>query len=407
MENQLNKYWFYLEPSVFIFNKGNNVLFYDSDSKCRVLCSKNHKIESFVNSLLQLDNLYGICLFDSDLKDDEISNLINNLRKQYMADLLPAAEVNPIVIPPVMKCHTDQRSEMQKTEMMPLLNELTFYVNGSCQQECAHCKDYLHQFGFCHKNKEELNFIEIKELIHKVLATITTLKLNFNGGNIFHYTQINELLAHLQETQIKSNIYVHYLNWDSSFYKQISLCNIYTHIYVTPPINWEVIQSISTKYKDISERIKFIFVVENEDEFENLPYKIEELSINKYFIFPFYNGSNISFFENYVYTKEEDLFENGPSKREVYKRQLINLNDMGKLIISSDGYYFSNMNFPALGKITEHITQIISKEWNKDNVWKRIRKAKPCTECVYQYLCPSPSNYELVINKSNLCNIKI
>lgn len=406
MKNHSNKYWFYLEPSVFIFNKEKNVLFYDSDSKCRVLCSKNNKIEFLVNSLLQLDNLYGISLGDSDLEDDELSNLINSLRKQYMADLLPSTEINPVVVPPVMKCHVDQRNEIQNIDVMPLLNELTLYVNGSCQQECEHCKEYIHQFGFCHKNKEELNFLEIKELIHNILATITTLKLNFNGGNIFRYSQINELLKHLKETQINSSIYVHYLNWDSSFYKLISQCNIYTHIYVTSPINWEAIQSIFLQYKDIPERIKFIFAAEDEDEFESLQYKIKELNINKYSVFPFYNGYNKPFFESYVYIKEDDLTETDPSKRDIYKRQLINLNDMGKLIISSDGYYFSNMNYPALGKTTEHITQIICKEWNEGKVWKRTRKETPCTECVYQYLCPSPSNYELVINKPNLCTIK-
>lgn len=27
-------------------------------------------------------------------------------------------------------------------------------------------------------------------------------------------------------------------------------------------------------------------------------------------------------------------------------------------------------------------------------------------DCIYQWLCPSPSNYELVIGQPNLCHIK-
>lgn len=407
MKNESSKYWFYLEPSVFIFSKGDKVLFYDSDLKSKVLCNKNDKIESLVCSLLELDNLYGMGLANSDLEDDEVSKLIKNLREQYMADLLPFAGVNPpVVIPPVMKCHADQRSEMQETEVMPLLNELTFYLNGACLQECVHCKDYLHQLGFCYKNKEELKFREVKDLLHKVLATTPTLKLNFMGGNIFCYTKINELLTHLYQTQTKSNIYVHYLNWDSSFYNQLALCNIYTHIDVTFPVDWNIIKDISIQHEGRPKRIKFRFVVENEEEFEILQYKIQELGIERFSIVPFYNNHNYTFFEKYVYTTEEDLSNDMPSKNDIYKRQLINLNDMGKLIISSDGYYFSNMNFPALGKTTEPIAQIISKEWNRGKVWKRIRKETPCTECLYQYLCPSPSNYELILNRPNLCNIK-
>lgn len=406
MKNESSKYWFYLEPSVFIFSRGDKVLFYDSDLKSKVLCNKTDKIESLIQSLLELDNMYGMGLNDSDLKDNEMSELIKCLREQFMADLLPFSGVNPVVIPPVMKCHADQRSVMQETEVMPLLNELTFYLNGTCLQKCVHCKDYLHQFSFCCKNKEELNIREVKGLLHKVLATTPTLKLNFNGGNIFRYTQINELLTHLHQTQTKSNIYVHYLNWDFSFYNQLASCNIFTHIYVTFPVDWEKIKEISIQHKNSSERIKFRFVVENEEEFEVVQYKIDKEGIEKFSIAPYYNNHNISFFKKYVFTEEEELSEDMPCKRDIYKRQLINLNDMGKLIISSDGYYFSNMNFSALGKTTDPVAQIISNEWNKGKAWKRIRQEKPCSECVYQYLCPSPSNYELILNRPNLCNIK-
>lgn len=218
------------ETHQFIYEEFGKIpeihLMNDSYLKSKVLCSKTDKIESIVRPLLELDNLYGIGLCDSDLKDDGISNLISDPRQQYMADLLPFTEVNPVVIPPVMKCHADQRSEMQET-----------------------------------------------------------------------------------------------------------------------------IKDISIQHKDRPERIKFRFVVENEEEFEILQYKIEELGLEKFSVVPFYNGHNISFFEKCIYIREDDLSEDMPDKRDIYKRQLINLNDMGKLFISSDGQYFSNMNFPALGRI--------------------------------------------------------
>jgi uncharacterized protein len=39
--------------------------------------------------------------------------------------------------------------------------------------------------------------------------------------------------------------------------------------------------------------------------------------------------------------------------------------------------------------------------------WVRVRNQKPCVDCIYQWLCPSPSNYEIVIRKPNLCHIII
>lgn len=121
---------------------------------------------------------------------------------------------------------------------------------------------------------------------------------------------------------------------------------------------------------------------------------------------PFYNKCNKSFFENYVFIDEEDLINERPRKIDVFKRQYINLNNVGKLIISSDGHYFSNLNFPTLGNIDESIAQIINKEWSMGKAWKLTRTQQPCTDCIYQYLCPSPSNYEIVFNKNNLCKLK-
>ena len=36
----------------------------------------------------------------------------------------------------------------------------------------------------------------------------------------------------------------------------------------------------------------------------------------------------------------------------------------------------------------------------------RVRDFTPCKDCIYQWLCPSPSNYEIVIGRSNLCYVK-
>lgn len=46
------------------------------------------------------------------------------------------------------------------------------------------------------------------------------------------------------------------------------------------------------------------------------------------------------------------------------------------------------------------------KEMMTNDNWRRLRKnISICENCVYNFLCPDPSNYELVIGKNNLCNI--
>jgi pseudo-rSAM protein len=93
--------------------------------------------------------------------------------------------------------------------------------------------------------------------------------------------------------------------------------------------------------------------------------------------------------------------------KDFFSRQVINIYDFGKISIMSNGDVYANLNHPALGNIyTDNIYEIINKEVDEGKSWFRIRNQEPCTNCVYQWLCPSPSNYEIAIGRPNLCHVK-
>ena len=72
-----------------------------------------------------------------------------------------------------------------------------------------------------------------------------------------------------------------------------------------------------------------------------------------------------------------------------------------------NGDVYANLNHPLLGNIyVDSILEIVHREIDKGLSWFRIRNQGPCNGCVYQWLCPSPSNYEMEIGKSNLCHVK-
>jgi len=52
------------------------------------------------------------------------------------------------------------------------------------------------------------------------------------------------------------------------------------------------------------------------------------------------------------------------------------------------------------------LINIIEKELIENTTWCVIRNKTHCYNCIYQFLCPSISGYEWVINKNNLCKIK-
>ena len=60
-----------------------------------------------------------------------------------------------------------------------------------------------------------------------------------------------------------------------------------------------------------------------------------------------------------------------------------------------------------IGKLTGRASNTIRNELKRGTSWRRTRDSLPvCKECLCKYLCPSPSNYELAIGKSNLCHVK-
>jgi pseudo-rSAM protein len=72
-----------------------------------------------------------------------------------------------------------------------------------------------------------------------------------------------------------------------------------------------------------------------------------------------------------------------------------------------NGDTYANINYPSLGNIATHsIHEMLYKEMNEGKSWFRIRDQAPCNNCVYQWLCPSPSNYEMAIGRPNLCHVK-
>ena len=87
-------------------------------------------------------------------------------------------------------------------------------------------------------------------------------------------------------------------------------------------------------------------------------------------------------------------------------RQKLNIQDFGRLTVMTDGKVYANPNHSAIGHIGETPHALVYREITEGNSWLRIRDQKPCCDCIYQWLCPSPSHYEDVIGKPNLCHIK-
>ncbi len=134
----------------------------------------------------------------------------------------------------------------------------------------------------------------------------------------------------------------------------------------------------------------------------NLP---EDVSVQ---VRPFYTGSNYAFFHDFVFSDLEDILAVPIDRKTIFRHKVLNDNFFGKLTILPSGEVYANVNCPALGNIQESsLKELVYKELTERDVWLRVRsKATPCKQCINKDLCPSISNYELVMDKNNLCKIQ-
>lgn len=176
--------------------------------------------------------------------------------------------------------------------------------------------------------------------------------------------------------------------------------NIQFNLLIDTVFDISYLQNISTPFSVTI----FLF---SEEEFMQFSSIFEMFSAVKNIRYiPLYNKSNLSFFESNVFMGKDDMDKIDLSKNEIFMRQAFNAEDFGKLTVMSDGNVYANVNALPLGTINDSPYSIVYKEFTNGKSWFKLREQTPCSNCIYQWLCPSPSNYEIVIERPNLCHVK-
>ncbi|GHU72680.1 hypothetical protein FACS189413_16100 [Bacteroidia bacterium] len=278
--------------------------------------------------------------------------------------------------------------------------EVNIYLNDSCGKKCVSCKDYCKQIHCCTAttSNKELT-IEDLETIFQQMKYSFVGKVNILGGNILENKEILKKLSDSDKDIL--HIYLHYENYKKNEF--IDYHNL--EFIVNFPVNETVFKNVSSTIN--KEKTTFHFIIENEEQYAETEELINQLGIEKYDVQPFFTGENLDFFCGNIFMDKEDIFSKTLSIREIFRNQKLNSNSFGTLHILPDGTVKANMNTQSLGNIkTDTLLNLIYKEMLDNTAWRKVRDSQPCSECIYQFICPAPSDYERAIGKPNLCHIK-
>lgn len=402
-------YLIYLEPYTFIF-KGSYYVVYNTINSSYYK-TKNNKIKEILDRLSLIENGYCIPINKMLSKEKVVIDFIRYIRRNYSGDIInyidSYKENKPFIIPPQLRLYNDV-SSIKNDKGLSLgevilrnLSEVTIFLPGNCKNNCNDCFSYSKQFIHCfqYNGNDFLDYNEYTDMFVK-LDSCGVSKLNIVINDFSNQT-VKDILITRFANNLKKYFYFNILQLNDdviSLFNENDFLNIY--IDNKFPINkLNILKNKTEKLK-----INWIYIVETSGDIE----RTEEDPNGS--IMPFYNKNNLSFFEQYVYITYDDLLDQPINKQSIFRRQVLNENFFGKIYILPSGDIYSNLNSSCLGNIKNiSFGQIIYNELSDSKVWLLTREStqNSCNECANRFLCPSISNYELVLDKTDLCHIKV
>ena len=402
------KYWLYIASHVYCSIKNGQVLLYNTKNGMYIE-NNTREIVALMQELHKKQNLGVTMIKDEQIMIAPYKLFVEEFCRKDMGGLIDYTQEKPIQLMPILSLQRDIEKLKKDKEryigegLLHYLLEINIYVNDICKAQCPLCTTYFKQSTCCTANNGQQLELD-RSLLQKILTQIQDApigKLNILGGDISQYTHYDKLASMLQSVNAQTHLWLNYLNTKNTEIPPRSFKYI---IPVCFPIKESIFASCIKQLN--KEKASYHFFITCEDDYNQTTDLLDTYKISDYKLFPIFTGKNSCFFEEQIYMTKQDLFSSPLSFRKIFAHQKLNANFFGSLTILPNGQVYANINSPALGNIkTDNLLDLINKEISDNTAWRKIRNEEPCNDCLYQYLCPPPSNYETIIGKPNLCHV--
>jgi len=410
----MGKYWLYIEAYAMIFRKDHTVLLYNTISGAHFRMVPDFMLSGIIEKLRDTDNGFCVELSESDMQNESVAAFIRQLREHLCGNTVSQSLTTekPYSLIP---SHSVMKSRERLTtksglnigeKVMHYLHSLTIRITGVCNLHCSTCTETVRQILSCTASKEELSVEHIRSILTMVSGSELGA-INVVGGNIFMYSDWEGLVSILGAFPYSYNIYADYRHLLGRESEIESLKPLNARLCVMVQGNFDEVQ-----LKDVWQSIlsdvpcEVSFQVASEEQHQAACSFCERWNLQNYTLQPVYSEEHPDFFKDNIFMDEDSIFSAPIPKKTIYANMSLNVLDFGKLTINSNGDVYANVNFPRLGNIhSDSIHNILYRELKQGNSWFRVRNQAPCSECIFQWLCPSPSSYEIVMDRHNLCNL--
>lgn len=378
------EYWFAFEPYVYITLKEKAALLYNTLDGEHIKVTDREAL-NFIAGMLDKKNCGVVRITSEEWQCSAIRNLLIEAREKFFADLYD--------------CSLSDRKPVQFYPILNLQEEVKRLQHFNFGHVGGKMFTYLYKVTV---NIEELEGEALCSLVNKIWNEVRPSSIKHLCMVISTPSQLDTLQAWI-ETHPEAAYCMEWIMKADLAFNCVEVINEPVTVIVKAG---DLLPEKLLGRKD--KNISWLFKVYTEEDLETASGLIDRYELQNYKVEPVYDHTNLSFFENQVFLTLEDIFSRPMSMQEVMRNQVLNTNNFGKLFITSEGDVYASNRFGAkIGNLhSESIRQLIHKEMTEGNSWLHIRNEAPCCNCIYQWMCPSPSDYEEAINKPNLCHVE-
>ena len=286
---------------------------------------------------------------------------------------------------------------------MEYLSSLTIYIGGACRN-----KPYFKQIIYPICSDERLSSETIARFLDKVwtssLQRINLIVSDVTDRNIIQMEQRlkayrKQIIFYFLHENLHHEAMLPYMLAKAG-YRVRFICEL--------PCNVQEIFDLKNLMENEQRMllpVGYDFIVRNEREYQGWNELVENLELKDFAMVPVYDN-NRDFFDCNVFLSELDLKQIRLSRREIFAHQAINIEAFGNLTVMPDGRIYSEVTAPALGTVEDSIYDLLIRELQNNYAWRKVRNSEICKNCIYQWLCPSPTSYERAAGKETVCTLR-
>jgi pseudo-rSAM protein len=420
LNNPKNTEWFYFEPHVYTTYRRGIFLVYDTLTGRSYPYTGSRELLAFFRKTAE-GKRNGLTPYgEKERANPHITAAVRTLREAFLADILPSRTRSepPFRMTGEVKIQRDvhrlRKDPLRSVgeNVLGYLRELIVYLTDACRYQCSGCRRYYRQFTCCTASTRRPCFLPVEQIIGFLdsLYDANLQRLVLSGGDLSLYPGLGTLEEFLNDFPFKPEVVVHIGQLGNLRKKRPRLWSIAKtiRVVITPPFSKRYLTVLSSHISSSDPRLQFVFVVNGHSQLAFVQRTIQKHRMKGAALKPFYTDKNLKFFKDEVFLELSDIMCERPLMREIYANQTINRLDFGSLVIRADGTIYANVNFAKLGRLgKESVYQVLCKELEHGASWLRTRRdVEPCRRCAYADLCPPLGNYEIAINRNNLCGLQ-